>query len=210
MVSRTLNVNELNWDGELVITRLLKCCKPGLAYQIQYSNHIWGSAAILPTTRKLEFCRFFFVIRARCPQMASDTPFIIHFYPNDGVGGSGFSIPHPYRDGMINIKTLKNNALGVRGAEASDFVWTILLRIEVATTGSTVAEISDAGALSKTSPVAEFNLEHKVFEASAPQLLSAMHCCRVQDYIDITVTTSWADVSRREPITLDRDGRIME
>jgi hypothetical protein len=135
--------------------------------------------------------------------------FVIHMYPDEGAG-DGFTVAHPYREGSITVRTEQHRAATIPGASSSDHLWRITLTVHGAAGGTTAAKISDAGALSDTSPVKNYNLVNIAFRAhdGVPDELEAKHCCRQQDYIDIEVTTDWRGVEQRR-IVLGSVGEIM-
>ena len=75
--------------------------------------------------------------------------FSINFFPNEGLG-DGFTIPHPYYDGMITVHTIPKTAAGIAGATPDDRVWIISLRFNPALADSdseSTAKITDASSL---------------------------------------------------------------
>lgn len=139
----------------------------------------------------------------------NDVPFTIHFYACEGTG-EGFTIPHPQRDGTINVRTTKvTENPKIVGATASDILWLITLYVQGSLGGSTKAVISDGNALATTSPVHDYNEKEKEFNSLPGRdgSLSCSHCCRSKDFIDITVTTTWA--SARRKVTIDSNAQIL-
>ena len=138
-----------------------------------------------------------------------DTPFTIHWYPNEGADG-GFTVPHPFRDGTVTIRTTKHGATTVPGAAAGDFLWRITISVTGSNGGATNAEISVANSLDAMSPVVAYNTENKAFKpcVGIAEQFTALHCCREKDFVDITVKTDWATAASRF-IVLNSDGEIM-
>lgn len=106
------------------------------------------------------------------------------------------------------MRTLEYPASSIAGHAQGDILWQIVLSVNGGDARGTEAVISDAASSADTSPVHAYNEKEKNFSVSSSSAMSCFHCCRKNDFVDITITTAWPTVPPRR-VTLDSNGQII-